>query len=269
MSLNYEQTVSDVIAGKYGNGTARRTALTNLGYDYPTIQTAVNTKLKGGDWLSTLPQAITASTSTPWYSSTNIPTVSGALANSGFRLNMPNSLGMDYTPMYTGNSISNQISTSPTYESGLTELSSYNHPVDDVYSNLSGYGISDGVAKAYGQSPRLGALAEKTMNLFNKTKAGAINSGRDVKSAFDGMDSFQKIDKVASSVKGLWDAYNGYKNNKMINRQLNFSMDMANRQYEANRKRINSQLEDRQARRHAEQPHAHQSVAEYMKKYGV
>lgn len=96
-----------------------------------------------------------------------------------------------------------------------------------------------------------------------------MNSGRNVKSAFDGMDSFQKIGQVASGVKGLWDAYNGYKNNKMINRQLNFSMDMANRQYEANRKRINSQLEDRQARRHAERPDAHQSVSEYMKKYGV
>lgn len=269
MSLNYEQTVSDVIAGKYGNGAARRTALTDLGYDYPTVQTAVNTRLKGGDWLSTLPQATTASTTTPWYSGTNVPTVSGALGINGFRWNMPNELGISYTPMYPRNNTSNQINTPLTYESGLRNLSSFNHPTDDVYSNLSGYGISDGVAKAYGQSPRLGAITEETMNLFNKTKAGVMNSGRNVKSAFDGMDSFQKIGQVASGVKGLWDAYNGYKNNKMINRQLNFSMDMANRQYEANRKRINSQLEDRQARRHAERPDAHQSVSEYMKKYGV
>ena len=83
------------------------------------------------------------------------------------------------------------------------------------------------------------------------------------------MDTFQKLDKVTSGVKGLWDSYNSYKNNKMINKQLNFSMDMANKQYEANRKRVNSQLEDRQARRYAEQPHANQSVADYMKKYGV
>ena len=99
--------------------------------------------------------------------------------------------------------------------------------------------------------------------------SATLSTGKDVQSAYGNMDTFQKMDKVASSVKGLWDAYNGYKNNKMINRHLNFSMDMANNQYEANRKRVNSQLEDRQARRYAEQPHAHQSVADYMKKYGV
>ena len=261
MDLNYEQAVSDVLAGKYGNGTNRRTALTNLGYDYPTIQTAVNTKLNGGDWLSTLPQATTAST-TPWYSGTNVPTISNALGVNGFRWNMPNGLGISYTPMNTGN----QVNT-PTYESGLTEPDTFTD--DDAYANLTGYGVSNAVAKAYTHNPRLGAFVEKASNLGNKMLTGALSTGRDIQSAYGNMDTLQKVDKVASSVKGLWDAYNGYKNNKMINKQLNFSMDMANNQYEANRKRINSQLEDRQARRYAEQPHAHQSVADYMKKYGV
>lgn len=126
-----------------------------------------------------------------------------------------------------------------------------------------------GVANAYARNPRLGAFAEKATNLGNKMLSGALSTGRDVQSAYNGMDSFQKIGQVASGVKGLWDSYNSYKNNKMINRQLNFSMDMANKQYEANRKSINSQLEDRQARRYAEQPHAQQSVADYMRKYGV
>lgn len=264
MNLNYEQAVSDVLAGKYGNGTDRITALTNLGYDYPTIQTAVNTKLKGGDWLSTLPQATTASTATPWYSGTNVPNVSNALGVNGFSWDMPNGLGISYSPMNTGN----QVNAPITYESGLTEPDTYTDD-DAAYANLTGYGISNAVAEAYAHNPKLGGITEKAVNLFNNTKAGITNSGRDVQSAFNGMDSFQKIGQVASGVKGLWDAYNGYKNNKMINKQLNFSMDMANRQYEANRKSINSQLEDRQARRYAEQPHAHQSVADYMKKYGV
>ena len=156
-----------------------------------------------------------------------------------------------------------------TYESGVIENTPYLNTGYDYDDISTGVGINDTVAKAYVKDPRLGLFAEKATNLGNNIKAGITNSGRDVQSAFNGMDSFQKMNQVASGVKGLWDAYNGYKNNKMINKQLNFSMDMANKQYEANRKSINSQLEDRQARRYAEQPHAHQSVADYMKKYGV
>lgn len=155
------------------------------------------------------------------------------------------------------------------YESGIVENTPYVNTGYDYGDISSGIGISSNVANAYARNPRLGAITEKATNLGNRMVSGALNTGRDIQSAYNGMDTFQKMNKVASSVKGLWDAYNGYKHNKMINRQLNFSMDMVNKQYEANRKRINSQLEDRQARRHAEQPHAHQSVAEYMKKYGV
>lgn len=156
-----------------------------------------------------------------------------------------------------------------TYESGMVESTPYLNTGYDYDDISTAVGINNTVAKAYARDPRLGAFTGKATNLGNNILSGAMNTGRSVQSAVNGMDSFQKMNAVASSVKGLWDAYNSYKNNKMINRQLNFSMDMANKQYEANRKRINSQLEDRQARRYAEQPHAHQSVSEYMKKYGV
>ena len=155
------------------------------------------------------------------------------------------------------------------YESGILGDKPYVNTGYDYEDISSGVGINNKVANAYTRDPRLGVITEKATNLGNRMVSGALNTGRDIQSAYNGMDTFQKIDKVTSSVKGLWDSYNGYKNNKMINKQLNFSMDMANKQYEANRKRINSQLEDRQARRHAEQPHANQSVADYMKKYGV
>ncbi|ANB91481.1 hypothetical protein MOVS_05230 [Moraxella ovis] len=156
-----------------------------------------------------------------------------------------------------------------TYESGMVESTPYLNTGYDYGDISTGVSINNTVAKAYAKNPRLGAFTERATNLGNNILSGAMNTGRNMQSAVNGMDSFQKMNAIASSVKGLWDAYNGYKNNKMINRQLNFSMDMANKQYEANRKRINSQLEDRQARRYAEQPHAHQSVSEYMKKYGV
>ena len=42
-----EQIAKEVIAGKWGNGNDRKTALTNAGYVYSTIQTLVNKMLKG------------------------------------------------------------------------------------------------------------------------------------------------------------------------------------------------------------------------------
>ena len=42
-----EAIAKEVIAGKWGNGNARKTALTKAGYDYKTIQTLVNKLLKG------------------------------------------------------------------------------------------------------------------------------------------------------------------------------------------------------------------------------
>lgn len=42
-----EEIAKEVVAGKWGNGKTRKTALTKAGYDYKTIQTLVNKLLKG------------------------------------------------------------------------------------------------------------------------------------------------------------------------------------------------------------------------------
>lgn len=42
-----EEIAKEVVAGKWGNGNARKTALTKAGYDYNAIQTLVNKLLKG------------------------------------------------------------------------------------------------------------------------------------------------------------------------------------------------------------------------------
>ena len=46
ISKSLEEIVQEVIAGKWGNGEERKTALTKAGYDYNTIQSLVNTSLK-------------------------------------------------------------------------------------------------------------------------------------------------------------------------------------------------------------------------------
>ncbi len=47
-SLTIERAARDVIAGKYGNGDARKRAVTALGLDYAAVQKRVNEILKGG-----------------------------------------------------------------------------------------------------------------------------------------------------------------------------------------------------------------------------
>ena len=42
-----EEIAKEVVAGKWGNGNERKTALTKAGYDYKTIQSLVNKLLKG------------------------------------------------------------------------------------------------------------------------------------------------------------------------------------------------------------------------------
>lgn len=42
-----EEIAKEVVAGKWGNGNVRKTALTKAGYDYKTIQSLVNKLLKG------------------------------------------------------------------------------------------------------------------------------------------------------------------------------------------------------------------------------
>ena len=46
VAINYEQIAKEVIAGKWGNGSARRKALEKAGYDYSLIQQIVNQMLK-------------------------------------------------------------------------------------------------------------------------------------------------------------------------------------------------------------------------------
>ena len=47
ISKSLEEITKEVIAGKWGNGNERKTALTKAGYDYTTIQSLVNKLLKG------------------------------------------------------------------------------------------------------------------------------------------------------------------------------------------------------------------------------
>ena len=57
-----EELANEVIAGKWGNGNARKTALTKAGYDYDAVQAIVNQKL-GATGTSYYPKYTVSSTS--------------------------------------------------------------------------------------------------------------------------------------------------------------------------------------------------------------
>ncbi len=46
--LTMDELVDEVLAGTWGSGETRKTALTAAGYDYDAVQAAVNERLKNG-----------------------------------------------------------------------------------------------------------------------------------------------------------------------------------------------------------------------------
>lgn len=82
----------------------------------------------------------------------------------------------------------------------------------------------------------------------------------------------EQVNTVVGTVGTLLNAYNGYRTGKLAREQFNHAKDMAERNYQNQRKMTNSQLEDRQKRRVLEANSAGRSmtsVADYMAKYGV
>lgn len=79
----------------------------------------------------------------------------------------------------------------------------------------------------------------------------------------------QKAMAVGGLAKGVFDAYNAYKANKLAKEQFAFTKTNTNRNFQAQANITNSQLADRQAARVARDPKQFASVSEYMSKYGV
>lgn len=81
-----------------------------------------------------------------------------------------------------------------------------------------------------------------------------------------------KAGLVMDGVGTLLNAYNAYKANKLAKQQFAHAKEVHAKNWDAQRKQTNSQLEDRQRRRVAEAEASGRtttSVADYMAKYGV
>lgn len=82
----------------------------------------------------------------------------------------------------------------------------------------------------------------------------------------------ERANAVVGTVGSLLSAYNGFKNTRLAKEQFHHAKETAERNWQAQRKQTNSQLEDRQRRR-VEEAQANgrstTSVSDYMAKYGV
>ncbi len=113
------------------------------------------------------------------------------------------------------------------------------------------------------------------MSSFGSSLTSKLNSASTSSpSWFSSLGDFASKNKdLISGVSGLAQAglgaFNAWNSNQTAKDQLKFQKEAFGKQYEAQKSLTNSQLEDRQRRRVAEQPNLALGVEEYMNKYGV
>lgn len=104
-----------------------------------------------------------------------------------------------------------------------------------------------------------------SMNLVGDNKTFNWNPG----TGGGGLNFSDKLGLGLGAVSSILDAVNGHRAYSLGKRQLTAQTDQFNRQFEAQRGLVNSQLADRQDWRNRNQPGKFASTAEYMDKYGV
>ncbi|WP_395147145.1 hypothetical protein ACF3N0_00075 [Moraxella atlantae] len=86
--------------------------------------------------------------------------------------------------------------------------------------------------------------------------------------AFGDMDGKDKFATIGGAINGLAGMYYGHKQLQNAERVYNLQKDTFNKNWQAQAKMTNSQLQDRQARR-ARLSDKNMSVSDYMRKFGV
>lgn len=85
---------------------------------------------------------------------------------------------------------------------------------------------------------------------------------------FGNMSSYEKGLAGIQALQSILGAYNGIKANSLAKKQFSFQKNAWNTQWDAQRKTVNAQFEDRQKQRVARDPSA-LGVNEYMTKFGL
>lgn len=98
--------------------------------------------------------------------------------------------------------------------------------------------------------------------------AKAKEFGSQMGDAWDGLTGKEKFATIGGAINGLAGMYYGHKQLQNAERVYNLQKDAFNKNWQAQTKMTNSQLQDRQARR-ARLSDKNMSVSDYMRKFGV
>lgn len=232
-----EEIARQVIAGQYGSGADRRTNLTNAGYDYNTVQSAVNTLMGGGTLANGGTSIGTTASSTPAVSTDPTQGYRNNISSLTEQINKLNN--GTYTSKYTNqmNDISNQIynlqnaTYNDTYANQIGDLTNkitnftydkdndeayqqyakeydragrqaYENTLGDIASRTGGY------ASSYAYSS-----AEQAYNAYMQQLANKIPELRQL--------ALDTLNNNLSTLKGLRDDdYNKWDNNRNYNVNL-------------------------------------------------
>lgn len=111
----------------------------------------------------------------------------------------------------------------------------------------------------------LSRVGQAMGNVWN----GFKSVGTQIGNATNKMDLGQKGSGLLNLGMGAMNAFNAYKANKLAQEQFKFQKQAWQANWDNQRKMTNSQLEDRQKARVANNAIQNESVDSYMRKYGV
>ena len=124
---------------------------------------------------------------------------------------------------------------------------SFDNPATNVNPALAGLDISQTMpANLMASSEYIPGFADKLRN-FNSQYGSTIMGG-------------------LQAASGLWGAYNGIQQNKLVKQQMANSLNQWNKNYANQVASYNTRLEDRQRARVGANPNAYESVDSYMQK---
>lgn len=195
----------------------------------------------------------------------------------------PQSVGGYMNPRDYGNTMASPVVPSyPSVTTGMYDSPSFNFPTQTV-GQLGNYYTPNVVpsptytpdmARA---TPTIGAsiksmaglAGDRFQNMWDGTQSAVGTAGANASTAWGKMGYGERGTALLGAATGLYGAYNAHKTAKLARDQFNFTKESFNKNFTAQAKTTNAQLEDRQKARHARDPKAHASVSDYMKKYGV
>lgn len=162
----------------------------------------------------------------------------------------------------------------PEHVADIPNVADIYGPVSPIINHSAGLAIPP-TAVPVTVSPSRLSRVKGTVGDWLQRQRDAIKNNPTVQQAGNNWKNaslFDKTQATLGAVGSVVNAYNAYKANKLANKQFAHAVDVHNKNWDAQRKQTNSQLEDRQKRR-VEEAAANgrttTSVSDYMAKYGV